>query len=399
MTKLATCPFVFLHVPKTAGTSILAALGNVFGEERVRRLGPGELHMAAIEALLDAPELAQIGCLAGHMPAHAFGERLREFPVFTLLRHPVDRVFSLFRFLRRQPASELTRLDLRENFGFDEFLACRAQELAGQIRNGMCDQLCNLPTQRDRTYNGFWEQTPLEKIVAGALATLQGATFGLAEAMPDTLLLLRATLGVPFELAEMFENASGPAGAEWTPANILRVIELNAGDLALYHAAATLFRARVAALRAAAPGAARTDGLARLERGVTVPIRAMAGRQGFFPYEPAGDFSWVIGAQPARIAFVAAPGGARLRIRLYHVTDAYPAGEIGVEVNGAGVAAQWQPEGGKWGVLETAPFDAAEMNAVTLTVPYALPVRFLAPGSNDPRQLSVAVATVTLVGD
>jgi hypothetical protein len=245
----------------------------------VRRLGPGELHISAIEALLDSRELDGVGCLTGHMPAHAFGERLREFPVFTVLRHPVDRVFSLYRFLRRQPASELSRLDLRENFGFGEFLACRAPELAGQIRNGMCDQLCNLPTQRDRTYNGFWEQTPLDKIVAGALATLEGATFGLAEAMPDTLFLLRAMLHAPFELTEVFENVSGPVGAEWTPANLLRVIGLNAGDLALYHAAAALFRQRVAAARGTAPAAMRTEGLARLERGAAVPIRALAGRE------------------------------------------------------------------------------------------------------------------------
>jgi hypothetical protein len=67
-------------------------------------------------------------------------------------------------------------------------------------------------------------------------------------------------------------------------------------------------------------------------------------------------------------------------------------------VNGTAVAARWLPEGGKWGVLETAPFAAGEVNVVTLTVPYALPVRYLSPGSNDPRALSVAVATVELGG-
>jgi hypothetical protein len=31
-------PVLFLHIPKTGGSSFLTALGNVFGERRVRRL-------------------------------------------------------------------------------------------------------------------------------------------------------------------------------------------------------------------------------------------------------------------------------------------------------------------------------------------------------------------------
>jgi hypothetical protein len=31
-------PVLFLHIPKTGGSSFLAVLGNVFGERRVKRL-------------------------------------------------------------------------------------------------------------------------------------------------------------------------------------------------------------------------------------------------------------------------------------------------------------------------------------------------------------------------
>lgn len=385
-------PLVFLHIPKTAGTSVLATLGNVFGDAGVRRLGPGELHREAIEALLASAALANIRCLAGHFPAHAFGDRLFEFPVFTVLRHPVDRVMSLYRFLRRQPAEQLARLDLPPGFGFDAFLACRAPELFGQVRNGMCDQLCNAPQQRDRTSEAFWRDTPLDEIVARAVATLERIEFGLAERMGETLARLRAVLGLSFELNEVVENASGPPGPEWTPANVLRLVELNAGDLALYHAAAALLRIRGDVPHGSAPSLE----LAHLPRGAAVSVRDLPGKQGFHPYEPEGGFAWVVGAGPARLVFTAAPGRVRLRLKLYRIAAGFPTQEATLALNGNEIATSWHPEGARWGVLETAPFIATNPTVVALALPYAVPVRFLAPRAEDRRQLSVALATVTL---
>src|ERR1043166_2722720 len=94
-------PVLFLHIPKTGGSSFLTVLGNVFGERRVRRLGGAdETTQAHIDRIV-ADEIQDIDCLVGHFPIHAFAKYLDAFRPFTILRDPVDRVMSLFRFFKR----------------------------------------------------------------------------------------------------------------------------------------------------------------------------------------------------------------------------------------------------------------------------------------------------------
>ncbi|PYJ72256.1 MAG: hypothetical protein DME72_08325, partial [Verrucomicrobia bacterium] len=74
-------------------------------------------------------EIQDIDCLVGHFPIHVFAKHLDTFRPFTILRDPVDRVMSLFRFLKRAPQSETERLELREGFGFDDFIESRVPEI------------------------------------------------------------------------------------------------------------------------------------------------------------------------------------------------------------------------------------------------------------------------------
>jgi hypothetical protein len=290
-------------------------------------------------------------------------------------------------------------MGLRPRFGFEDFITGRAPELYGQVRNGMCRMLCNTAAPSDSTRDEFWQEQVPSRFVDRAFATLRGIEFGLAEQMPDTLARVQSLLGLPFEVTEHVENVSAPGGRERTTANVLRLMELNAGDLALYHQAVALFRIRMERLRAASVSlvaAAPRTALARLTAGIEIQLRDLPGRQGFHQHEPDLGFSWLVGTAPARLAFTAAPGRARLRLRAYHVTDAYPVEQIGVAVNGTPVAHHWQRDAARWGVLETEAFTATELNVVALSVPYTLPTRFLLPASRDRRQLSVAVSTLML---
>src|SRR6266404_4826938 len=219
-------PVLFLHIPKTGGSSFLTALGNIFGERRVRRLRCAEeMARAQIDRIV-SNEIQDIDCLVGHFPIHVFANYLDTFRPFTILRDPVDRVMSLFRFLKRAPQSETKRLELREGFGFDDLIESRVPEIYAQTRNLMCRMLCGKEEMNDPLAAAFWQPGDPGLLVDQAMATLRTIDFGLLEDMPSTLALAQHFCATNFNLDEYRANATDAPGAEWTAHNIHRIVDL-----------------------------------------------------------------------------------------------------------------------------------------------------------------------------
>ena len=390
-------PVLFLHIPKTGGGSFLTVLGNVFGERRVRRLrGADEMAQAQIDRIV-SDEIQDIDCLVGHFPIHAFAECLDTFRPFTILRDPVDRVMSLFRFLRRAPQSETERLELREGFGFDDFIESRVPENYAQTRNLMCRMLCGDAEMSDPSCAAFWQPRDPGALVDQALATLRAIDFGLVEDMQSTQALLQHVWATKFDLGEYRKNTSDAPGAEWTARNIQRIVDLNTLDVALYHEAKVLFYTRVC--NVSALGRMPTSlPMLRVQPGQEISVNDIPGRRGFDEFEPGGGFAWLAANQTVLIGFLAPPKMLRLRMTLYCVTDHFPAEEIEVTLNGARLTHGVTPIEGNWVSLETEAFRPREkLNVLTLSPPYAIPVRFLDPPSKDDRYLSVALGKLVFL--
>ncbi len=310
-------PVLFLHIPKTGGGSFLTVLGNVFGDRRVRRLrGADEMEQAQIDRIV-SDEIQDIDCLVGHFPIHAFAKCLDTFRPFTILRDPVDRVMSLFRFLKRAPQSETERLELREGFGFDDFIESRVPENYTQTRNLMCRMLCGDPEMSDPSAAAFWQPRDPGALVDQALATLRAIDFGLVEDMQSTLALAQHACATKFNLGEYHTNASGVPGAEWTAHNIQRIVDLNTLDVALYHEAKVLFYTRVR--NVSALGRMSADGtpslsVLRVQPGQKISVNDIPGRRGFHEFEPGDGFAWLAASQTVLIGFLAPPKLLRLRM-------------------------------------------------------------------------------------
>jgi len=388
-------PVLFLHIPKTGGSSFLTALGNVFGERRVRRLRCAE-EMAQVEIdRIVSDEIQDIDCLVGHFPIHVFAKYLDTFRPFTILRDPVDRVMSLFRFLKRAPRSETERLELREGFGFDDFIESRVPEIYAQTRNLMCRMLCGDEEMSDPLAAAFWEPRDPAALVHQALATLRAIEFGLLEDMQSTLTLAQHFCSTNFNLDEYRANASDAPGAEWTAHNIHRIVDLNTLDVALYHQAKVLFSTRVrnaAALGQSADGTSSLSVL-RVQPGQKISINDIPGRRGFEEFEPKDGFAWLAANQTALIAFLASPKMLRLQMRLHCITESFPAEEIEVTLNGTRLTHRTGRVEDNWVWLVTEAFRPnAKLNILTLRPPYVIPVRFLHPASKDDRYLALALA-------
>jgi Sulfotransferase family len=394
-------PVLFLHIPKTAGSSFLTILQNVFGDRRVRRLrGADEMAQAQIDRIV-SNEIQDIDCFVGHFSIHAFAKHLNRFRPFTILRDPVDRVMSLFRFLKRSPHSEIERLELPERFGFDDFIESSVPENYAQTRNLMCRMLCGDAEMSDPLADAFWQQRDPGALVDQALATLRAIDFGLVEDMQSTLAVAQHAWATKFNLGEYRTNASDAPGAEWTPHNIQRIVDLNTLDVALYHEAKVLFYARVRAISAL--GRMSADGtpslpVLRVQPGQKISVNDIPGRRGFHEFEPSGGFAWLAARQTALIGFLAPLKMLRLRMTLYCVTDCFPAEEIEVTLNGTRLTHRVAPVEGNWVSLETEAFRPEEkLNVLTLSPPYVIPLRFLHPASKDDRYLSVALGELVFL--
>jgi ectoine hydroxylase-related dioxygenase (phytanoyl-CoA dioxygenase family) len=130
---------------------------------------------------------------------------------------------------------------------------------------------------------------------------------------------------------------------------------------------------------------------ARVARGATTRLDAIAARSGFHPFEADNGFAWIAEPGPARIKFDAPTGAAILRLKLFALPGIDP-GRIAFIVNGAPAATRVRTEGDYWHIVELdAPSLRADGNELALA-----PSAFLQPHADDGRRLSIAVAWLQL---
>jgi hypothetical protein len=177
---------IFLHIPKAAGTSLVAVLDRQFPPESIYPVG----NQAAEDlAALPEEQRRQIKLLHGHMYFGLHGVLPQPCSYITLLRDPVERVASLYQYIQGRPRHYLydrvvkqgmTLADLLQgkNRAFDEFRD-------GQVR------LLN-----DHAFANAHRDEP-EVLFRAAQENLAAhfTLVGLVEQFDETLLLLRRQFG------------------------------------------------------------------------------------------------------------------------------------------------------------------------------------------------------------
>lgn len=96
--------FIFVHIPKTAGSTFKYTLARQFPDQGMPKIGPD--YQASINHIrtLSAEEKTRVSCISGHVPygIHRYFER-RKPRYVSFVRDPVNRTLSEYFFLMKRP--------------------------------------------------------------------------------------------------------------------------------------------------------------------------------------------------------------------------------------------------------------------------------------------------------
>lgn len=127
---------VFLHIPKTGGTSLHKMLSANFSEGQVCTQRLRDL------SIFEPDELARFRLFSGHYDRHNISLIPGPRRVVTLLREPKQQIISLYRFWRSHSWEHIEKHDLRgpgiaKRYSFKEFLKLDGHVIPANIDNYM----------------------------------------------------------------------------------------------------------------------------------------------------------------------------------------------------------------------------------------------------------------------
>lgn len=233
MTEQPGKPVVFLHIPKTAGSTLYRIIETHYRWESIYTMW----QTGTLDEFKQLPpeKLAKIEMLRGHF---AFG-LAKQLPTtaayFTILREPIDRVISYYHFVRRTPHHYCYQQVTKQNMSLEQFVTSHIDTL---VANGQTRLLANL---------SHGHEIPFGSCTASHLAQAKQnlrkmRVVGLTERFDETLFLLRAAFGWR-KISYARQNVTTNRHPVTTlPASTRAVIQdVNKLDIELYQFAQTVF--------------------------------------------------------------------------------------------------------------------------------------------------------------
>lgn len=220
---------VFLHIPKTAGTTFHSALTWQFWRKKSFWIHPHDLDASSFKAL-DPETCASFSLVRGHM-FYGIHEWIPHPATYvTFVRDPVARIVSYYHFARREAAKYADS----EHWWYQAFRSCSLRDL---IRSGADVELENGQVRRISGV-GFRQSHCTASDLDQALENLQTsfAAVGVTERFDISLQLIARALQWERPLLYRTSNTSKQPrqGKNCDPATLQEIRDANELDAKLY---------------------------------------------------------------------------------------------------------------------------------------------------------------------
>lgn len=232
MSNENSLPDIFLHLPRSAGTTLWTIINHCYGYQTVNRVITGTIPgtTEVVNDLIANEDLAY-RLIGGHFNFDADLAARHDHRYFTMLRQPADRAISTYyKIIRREQHK------LHDSFTADE--VSLEESFERMPRNLQTRMLAAVPDDRAVT----------EADLAAAKANLEKhfAVVGVTEQFDESLMLLKRAFGWPMPYYRV-RNSSANRPRTLPDSVYERAEAANLYDVQLYAHALTRFDAQVTA--------------------------------------------------------------------------------------------------------------------------------------------------------
>ena len=229
-------PLFFLHIPKTAGTTLNKILDDNFDTQSVFDLYTDEQRIKLRETTYE--DIASYDLVRGHVFIANFSDILDgpiPFNVFTFLRDPISRVVSEYYFLKSWPKSHVYSFLNENDITLSEYVTSDHPQLRMRGKNAMVNSLSGVGLASiDEGLEMAWHHLKDRFMF-----------YGILERFDESVLILNKYLDLGRCFYERQNVRSKQVHHPVTPEEAALIQEHNQADIELYERAYIEFDRRV----------------------------------------------------------------------------------------------------------------------------------------------------------